>query len=122
MVLANQTRATLCLTHFAPALLHDHRLLVWFQDVRELSQQAASLVHEAWYSWHQALWHNRLAHTVPANGPLLLQGATRSRLAADVVFASATPILHHQAKALQLQLLVRHMARYASHVSVASCH
>lgn len=90
-----------------------------FQDVDELSMQAASLVHEAWYSWHQALWHNRLAHAVPANGPLLLQAATRSRLAADVVFASATPILHHQAKALQLQLLVRHMARSAFSLSTS---
>ncbi|KAL0049173.1 hypothetical protein WJX82_008148 [Trebouxia sp. C0006] len=102
----------------AQGVLHSmpHQLLLWLleaqhEDVDELSMQAASLVHEAWYSWHQALWHNRLAHAVPANGPLLLQGATRSRLAADVVFASATPILHHQAKALQLQLLVRHMAR-----------
>ncbi len=111
--------ARLCIACIASALIHNHKLLVCFQDIDELSQQAASLVHEAWYSWHQALWHNRLAHTVPANGPLLLHGATRSRLAADVVSASATPILHHQAKALQLQLLVRHMARYALHVSVA---
>ncbi|KAL0028971.1 hypothetical protein WJX77_009058 [Trebouxia sp. C0004] len=102
----------------AQGVLHSmpHQLLVWLleaqdKDVHELSLQAASLVHEAWYSWHQALWHNRLAHTVPANGPLLLQGATRSRLAADVVSAAATPILYHQAKALQLQLLVRHMSR-----------
>ena len=109
------------MAHQTPPLLHNHRRFVCFQDVNELFRQAASLVHEAWYSWHQALWHNRLAHTVPANGPLLLQGATRSRLAADVVFASATPILHHQAKALQLQMLVRHMARYASYVSVACC-
>ncbi len=111
-----QNCARLCLAYLAPALLHNHKLLVCFQDVDELSRQAASLVHGAWYSWHQALWHNRLAYTVPANGPLLLQGATRSRLAADVVAASAMPILHHQAKALQLQLLVRHMARYASYV------
>ena len=105
--------ARLCMPHIASALVCNYRLLVCFQDTNELSTQAASLIQEAWYSWHLTLWHNRLAHAVPANGPLLLQGATRSRLAADVVSASATPILHHQAKALQLQLLVRHMARYA---------
>jgi len=110
------------MAHLASTLLHNHRPLVCFQDIDELSLQAASLIHEAWYSWHQALWHNRLAHTLLANGPLLLQGASRSRLAADVVSASATPILHHQAKALQLQLLVRHMARYASSVYVALFH
>ena len=110
------------MAHIASALVHNHKPLVCFQDTNELSMQAASLIHEAWYSWHQALWHNRVAHTVPAIGPLLLQGATRSRLAADVVSASATPILHHQAKALQLQLLVRHMARYASSVYVALFH
>lgn len=73
--------------------------------------QAASLIHEAWFCWHQALWQNRLCKVLPAQGPLLLHGASRSRLAVDIVCASPTPIMHHQAKALQLQLLTRHLAR-----------
>ena len=71
------------------------------------------LIHEAWYCWHEALWQNRLSHALPAEGPLLLHKATRSRLAVDVVFGPPTPIMQHQAKALQLQLLARHMARWA---------
>ena len=88
------------------------------QDASKLASQAATLVHEAWYCWHQTLWQNRLSHVLPAQGPLLLQGASRSRLAADVVGGSPTPIMHHQAKALQLQLLVRHLARYARLLSL----
>lgn len=84
---------------------------VYVQDATHWSTQLSSLLHEAWFSWHASLWQNRLCHVVPTAGPALLHSATRSRLAADVVAAASTPIVHHQAKALQLQLLVRHMAR-----------
>lgn len=76
-----------------------------------LISQLASLLHEAWFSWHTSLWQNRASCVLPSSGPVLLHGASRSRLAADVFGAAATPIMHHQAKALQLQLLVRHLAR-----------
>lgn len=105
--------------------------LIDVQDASEWSPQLASLVHEAWYSWHASLWQNRLCLLLPTAGPGLLHSACRSRLAADVVAASSTPIVHHQAKALQLQLLVRHMTRcviYPSdlalllmHGNVAAC-
>lgn len=82
------------------------------QELSQWSGQLASLVHEAWYSWHSSLWQNRLCHMLPTAGAGLLHSASRSRLAADITAGSAiTPIMHHQAKALQLQLLVRHMAR-----------
>lgn len=85
--------------------------LICVQDATQWSRQLASLMHEAWYSWHASLWQNRLCLLLPTTGPGLLHSACRSRLAADVVAAPSTPIVHHQAKALQLQLLVRHMAR-----------
>ena len=85
--------------------------LIHVQDAAQWSSQLASLMHEAWYSWHASLWQNRLCLVLPTAGPGLLHNACRSRLAADAVVASSTPIVHHQAKALQLQLLVRHMAR-----------
>ena len=74
-------------------------------------------MHEAWFSWHASLWQNRLCLVLPTAGPGLLHSACRSRLAADVVAASPTPIVHHQAKALQLRLLVRHMTRCVFHLS-----
>lgn len=82
------------------------------QDATQWSSQLASLLHELWYSWHASLWQNRLCLVLPTAGPALLHSACRNRLATDLVAASSsTPIVHHQAKALQLQLLVRHMAR-----------
>ena len=81
------------------------------QEVSQWSSQLASLVHEAWYSWHTSLWQNRLCLALPTAGAGLLHSASRVRLASDIAAGTATPIAHHQAKALQLQLLVRHMAR-----------
>ena len=96
------------------------RQWVHLQDAGKVAAQAAALVHEAWYSWHQGLWGTRLSLVAPVEGPLLLHAATRSRLGADVVAGgAATPIMQHQAKALQLQLLVRHMARYVCTVTTA---
>lgn len=90
---------------------------MYVQDASQWLAQLASLVHEAWYSWHASLWQNRLCLMLPTAGPGLLHSACRSRLAADVVAASSTPIVHHQAKALQLQLLVRHMTRCVIYLS-----
>ena len=100
-----------------------HNALLYAQDSNMLMSQVASLVHEAWFNWHTSLWQNRASHVLPVSGPVLLHGASRSRLAADVSSAAATPIMHHQAKALQLQLLVRHLARYttALHVTARCC-
>lgn len=75
--------------------------------------QAAGLIHQSCFNWHKALWQKQLCQATGVQGPLLLHGAVRSQLAVDVVQGAATPIKHHQAKAVQLQLLVRHLSRSA---------
>lgn len=92
------------------------------QEISQWSSQLASLLHEAWYSWHTSLWQNRLCGALPTAGAGLLHNASRSRLAADVAAGTATPIMHHQAKSLQLQLLVRHMARCVLFALLLSVH
>ena len=64
-----------------------------------------------WYKWHSSLWDNHLSTATDNQGPLLLHGAMRSRLAVKLVQGPASPIKQHQAKALQLQLLIRHLTR-----------
>ena len=83
--------------------------------------QAVSLLHELWYKWHSSLWDNYLSTATDSEGPLLLHGAMRSRLAVKLVQGPATPIKHHQAKALQLQLLIRHLTRCACLLPAACC-
>ena len=65
------------------------------------------------FDWHEAVWHKQLSEATGAQGPLLLHGAAMSKLAVGLVQGPATPIKHHQAKAAQLQLLVRQLSRSA---------
>lgn len=73
--------------------------------------QAVSLIHEVWFKWHSALWSNRASAITGSQGPLLLHGAMRSRLEVDMAQGGVSPIKHHQAKALQLKLMIRHLTR-----------
>ena len=112
------------------------QLLLWLHNAQQRPGEwpqllRASLAHEAWFRWQQALWGGAsaalpAAHRAAcaprvvqqweafAQGPMRLHAAAATVLATGVTGAAAAPLAERAAKLVQLKLAARHLRQLST--------
>jgi hypothetical protein len=88
-------------------------MCLWHQG--EVAGQLPALVHQLWYAWYAARWSSGVARSGGAGASALAfqEGAAQSNLIALGLLrdAAEASLSTQAAKALQLRLAARHVAR-----------